>query len=230
MGRPYAELLKIAEDVESSSEKVDVSTIDLSKLQQAAKGFKPEFKYLLNIAMSMDLGHDVVQHPQPQGQEQGPRTKRAAKAKPAAKTPTSLVEQTAVVESPKQTEGIKDEIGEFASRLSERSQPVVRLMNTLNMRLESADDTLLPKLSTPDQVTELERIIDGLGSNAFDKAGLEIVRKELYSLKKSISAERKRKGPKRESNASIDQSMVVLRDEHLEKALAILSDTLGGIK
>ena len=227
MGRSYKELLSIVEEVEKEAVKVDSANVDVSELQNAKIiNLKPDFKYLLNIAMSMEVGHNISTRPQMQNKE--PHEKKG-KGEPGEKkiTPASLIEQTAIMEGNKQTEGVKGEISAFASSLTERSQPVARLMSTLNMKLEGADDVLLPKLSTSDQVAELERIIEGLKGNSFDKASLDVVKKELYGLKKSITAEKK---SKTKESGTIEQSMVVLRDEHLERALAMLNDKLGGVK
>ncbi len=78
---------------------------------------------------------------------------------------------------------------------------------------------VLPRLSINDQVAELERIIEGLKENVFTADQLEVVRNELYGLRKFLQSGAKEKESDDPENAVI---FGILRDKRLEEALSLL--------
>jgi|GEM_PF-3063081 len=88
----------------------------------------------------------------------------------------------------------------------------------------SIKDLVLPSLSVSDQVSELERIIEGLKEKVFDQEHLEIVAEEIYGLQMVVESEKKTK----KEVSELEQSLIALRNQRLADALAILSKYESG--
>jgi hypothetical protein len=81
-------------------------------------------------------------------------------------------------------------------------------------------DLVLPSLSISDQISELERIIEGLNEKIFDSEHLEIVAEEVYGLQMVVENEQK---AKKAAISELERSLIALRNQRLSDALAILS-------
>jgi hypothetical protein len=81
---------------------------------------------------------------------------------------------------------------------------------------EEREEAVLPTLPIADQISELEKIAEGLDSNSFDHEQLDVIKGELGSLKQSVSAEK----PANENG--LERSMRVLRNSRMDYVLALL--------
>ena len=79
---------------------------------------------------------------------------------------------------------------------------------------------VLPNLSIADQISELERITEGLKENVFDPDHIDIVVQEIYGLQQVVN-DAKKKSKKEELN-SLEQSLWELRDQRLAEAISLL--------
>lgn len=79
-------------------------------------------------------------------------------------------------------------------------------------------NSILPNLSVADQISELEKIIEGLKEGAFDKQHLEIVKREVNDLNEILKIERM------ESENVQEDPMEGLRYLRLSDIMALLSD------
>lgn len=201
------------ESIEKDSSKVDLHNIDIAEISSRQLGrTKPLFKDLLPAAMSIEMSY----------MKATTSAKQAVQGASAAKQQSSInVQRSAVPEQrllPSQM--IKDEIGAFAEKLSHRSEENPK---TIKMMITGKEDLVLPRLSISDQISELEQIIEGLSENVFDKQHMQIIKKEIYGLTQEIEKERKGREYKAESS-STEQSLILLRDQRLSEAKAILRD------
>jgi len=117
----------------------------------------------------------------------------------------------------RQRENVAKEIGAIAGKLSS-FKPKMEL--ELRKRRIKISDLVLPSLSLADQISEVERIIEGLREHVFDKEHMEIVSQEVYGLAEVVSQQRKE--AKGAPLAPLEQSLWDLRDQRLADAAALL--------
>ncbi len=144
--------------------------------------------------------------------------------KPAAKTKAPEMPAPREIEAQRK-EGVASELGAIASRLGgmKPSMPSLKMKKRVNI-----NDLVLPNLSLADQISELERISEGLRGMMFDQDHLGIVKEEVYGLQQVVNQEKKKsKGKSSLPAGSLEQSMRELRDERLAD-VELLLDKGGG--
>lgn len=220
----------MVEEIEKVSTKADFNSIDLSSIDAAeARAARPSFAQLLDSAISIDSKLKEETQKQPRLTIQMTQTTKSTQQfviPPTQQVTTPLAPQKPVVESkpqqrPLPNQSVKEEIDTFASRLNKETKQQPKRVNTFNMKIEGQDDLILLRLSVSDQITELERIIEGIREHVFDKYHIQIVKKEVTGLNKEIAQERA-EGAEREP-MSLERSLAALRDQRLKEVMALLS-------
>jgi len=84
-------------------------------------------------------------------------------------------------------------------------------------------DLVLPKLSIADQISELERIIEGLKEQVFDDTHKEIVLQEVYGLNAYIDRSSKDLKKRRMTLNQTEQSLWMLRQQRLDEAISLIN-------
>ncbi len=239
MAKQYVDLIKDIDEIEKASTKVDLNQIDISEIQSTQMQHpKPDFKAILDSAMRIESGKAIEQQQAQRQKQQQPKqvaqmqaAVRAAQAQATVMVAPEPLQQKPVQQvqvqqpqppKPSLSESVKGEISNFTSKLTQSSEPPHQPINTFKMQIEGEDDLILPKLSASDQISELERIMEGLQQNAFDKEHMAIVKKEAYGLSKAIARERKR-GIYGGESSGMEQSLILIRDQRLSEVIAILS-------
>lgn len=244
MAKNYFDLIKIVEEVETGATKVEFNSIDISLIERSKVEFKkPDFKPMLDLAMGIEMGK-VKEEPPPKPTTQQ-QIKQILESKPikqvmqmqvgTATSQSSTVQNTvympedisAQVQQPQQqtptlNPSVKEEIGAFADKLTENKEQQPQPINTFNMKVEGADDIILPKLSTSDQIAELERMIEGINEKSFSADQLKVIKKEATGLNDVIAKE-KTEGYGKESSG-MEQQLVKLRDRRLTEVMTLVSD------
>ncbi len=229
----YTELLKRIGEIEADSQRAEQNFIDLSLLftGKQEQRQKREFKQLLPVAMNMEAEHLQLQQQKTPAQPPKPApapTQVQRPVQPVASTSTAAAPEPAPAifapqPQPVQAQQIsstisaaKGELNSFAKNLGGEINAFVKMPN---MKPKEGEN-VLPRLSLADQVAELERIIEGLKENAFNKEQLEVVRNEALGLKKYLQ-----KAPPGKESGDMEHSLIlgILRDKRLDEVLAILS-------
>ncbi len=122
----------------------------------------------------------------------------------------------------KEEEEVKKDFVEIKERLS----TIVPKVKEIKRPKAKSSDLVLPTLSLTDQISELERVIEGVKENIFDKEHLEIVKLEVFGLHDIVEkAERERKKKKAQAEAgTIEESLVAVRNQRLDDAIALLQN------
>ncbi len=84
------------------------------------------------------------------------------------------------------------------------------------------EQLVLPNLTVSDQIGELEKIITGAGSNAFDDEHIGIIKKEVDGLKAMVAKERKLYAKGRLKMPDPASALWELRNSRLDEAAAAL--------
>ncbi len=107
-------------------------------------------------------------------------------------------------------EDILMEIGGAAKELEDALSSIGNAMSKVT---EAKPDRglVLPGLSPSDQLSELEKIVEGIDTGAFDKEHIGIIKMEVSGLSKSLAA---RKAPQ-----GADSGILALRDKKLKEVL-----------
>jgi len=118
----------------------------------------------------------------------------------------------------KEFEALKEKLGGIAPKIRELKRPKVK-----------SGDLVLPTLSLTDQISELERIIEGVKENIFDKEHMDIVKLEVFGLNEIIErserAKRKQaKAANAEAATTIEESLVQVRNQRLAEAVTLLQN------
>ncbi|MGI0100224.1 MAG: hypothetical protein ACREBH_00660 [Candidatus Micrarchaeaceae archaeon] len=214
MAQNYKDLVSIVEDVERTAAKVEFNTIDISSIKpEAQERPKPQFSEMLNTAIHMEEWH-MGAEPVPQRQKQ---IARAAVQHGALAQATVQVERTNTPE-----QDVKEEVGSFASNLKVPEEALAAQENAFKVKVRGENDLVLPTLSPGDQISEIERVIEGLQEHVFNEEQLDIVRKELYGLRAAISKEGSGMAP---NTSAIEESLLQLRDRRLVEAITLLGES-----
>ncbi|MEM3227869.1 MAG: hypothetical protein QXK65_02905 [Candidatus Micrarchaeaceae archaeon] len=111
---------------------------------------------------------------------------------------------------------LKEKFGGIAPKLKELKRPRAK-----------SSDLVLPTLSLTDQISELERIIEGVKSNIFDKEHMEIVKLEVFGLDSIVekaARERKKQAKQQAEKSELEESLVSVRNQRLADAVALLQN------
>ena len=84
-------------------------------------------------------------------------------------------------------------------------------------------DLVLPKLSIADQISELERIIEGLKEQVFDENHKEVVLQEIYGLSAYIERSSKDLRKRKITLNQTEQSLWALRQQRLDEAMGLIN-------
>ena len=84
-------------------------------------------------------------------------------------------------------------------------------------------DLVLPKLSIADQISELERIIEGLKEQVFDENHKEVVLQEIYGLSVYIERSSKDLRKRKITLNQTEQSLWALRQQRLDEAMGLIN-------
>ena len=238
MVKNYAELIVIVQEVEKDATKVEFNSIDISNFETARPPIKkPDFKPLLDLALGIESGRvkeDFVPKPTAQQQVKQVLDSKPIKQVVQMQVGNSTVQNTVYVpedistrqieiQKPTPSQSVKDEVAAFADKLTEKTEQQKPQINAFNMKVAGEDDLILPKLSTSDQIAELQRMIEGIKGASFTNDQLKIIKKEVLGLNDEI-AQSKKQGYGKESS-SIEQQLVQLRDSRLSEVITLVSDT-----
>ncbi|MCL4403170.1 hypothetical protein M1310_00265 [Candidatus Marsarchaeota archaeon] len=199
----YEEMAKTVSDIDaasSASERAAIK-IDVSGLFSSEQPQKAKYDDLLTKIEGAESKRAIFGAQKPGQQQQEVR---------GAKSP--FEEQVEKAVSP--------EIGAPQADLQVPSTPVA--LKGIKVKKVNLKDLVLPNLSLPDQVSELERIIESISEGVLDQEHLDIVKQEVYGLYYFIELQRKQVVKEKKKLNSLEQSMWNLRDQRLVDAISAL--------
>lgn len=83
---------------------------------------------------------------------------------------------------------------------------------------------VLPSLAISDQITELERIIEGIRERIFDQDHFEVVSEEVISLIRDINQNKLMLKKRKVAITEIESSLWGIRDQRLKDAITLIYD------
>lgn len=244
----YQKLVRLIEDIEATSTKTNSSFIDLSGTMEQMQAAKSRsYKEMLEMIESVEGGGRRIRDqpsqmmpPQQQTQVQTPKPVKLQKQqKPQREQPhiiTSGVAQAqftqtnvvtpqipTAVDAAKKRESVANELSQMAKRLASMTPDI----QEFTRKKINTKDLVLPTLSIADQISELERIIEGLNERVFDAEHIKVVSQEVYGLRQVVAGQKKKMKP-REGTQSLEQSLWELRDQRLNEASSLLEQSGAG--
>lgn len=222
----YQELLKIVDEIEGNSRTIEFNAIDISDVSSSQMRYQRlSFGQLMKLAMQLEaINAEAIE--EKRASKKAEREKQIIQpiieAQPvqAAQQIISTAALKGIIKRARQEEQVSGEIGKFAEKLAVEPVEEPKPKATFRAKTANPNELVLPKLSIYDQVSELERIIEGLGENAFDKEHIEIIKKEVYGLNDELN--RQKRDTKRLS--SMELSIIELRNSRLSYVMAMLRD------
>ena len=221
----YRSLVELIGSVENSSQKEDVDFVDMSaglgpkgrgEVQgsyvdametisriESERGFEPRRRAQAaqpHLAMSgVQQAATSQAVPAPQEQVQKPKTQ------PQPAKPQEFAEPAIKAQAEQEAKQLTSEL---------HLQKV-----KINIRRINLKELVLPGLSMADQISELERIIEGIRGNAFDQEHMAIVVEEVYGLQKHLVMQEKEQKRKHIEPSALEQSLIALREQRLNDAI-----------
>ncbi len=211
----YSQLVKQIVEMESSSERPESGSVDISESFSGGTGAgKVDYSNIINLINEIEGRGSVFQKAQKTQQKEAPQG-----AQPAAWPEEQIVvsaETLAVASAKMQAE---KELADLTKAL-----PIRIPMFEEQKIKKSNTDLVLPGLSLSDQVSELERIIEGLRANIFIGDEEEIVEEELYGLASQVKKEKAelKRGKALQQDAA---QLWSLRDQRLTIAVGLLQQS-----
>ena len=224
----YASMVKEVMEIEASAQKPEFSSADVSSVFSPAGNEKVvTYRDMVSIVESIESkkveSRQKVVNPQVLLQQQaqphmvmtGLKQMTTSQVLPNVQQPAQPQPKPEYVEQ-KQKIQAKNEMKSAASKLQRKSAKV-------NVKHINVSDMVLPSLSMADQISELERVIEGLRERVFDQEHLEIVVQEVYALKQVVEKQDKEMKKQHANLTALEQSMWQVRAQRLNDALSIIA-------
>jgi uncharacterized protein YoaH (UPF0181 family) len=247
----YQEMLGMIAEVEASVVHEDKTLIDMEGIPSGAamqQGPKRSYQELVDVIDAVGGGggarrriREVQERKMPQpsqhlvtsgvaqssysyGMQQQPQPTVPAQQAQPQKTPLQLQIPIPIQFPSKETlakhgNRVAKELGAIAGRLSS-FKPALQL--ELRKKRIKISDLVLPSLSLADQISEVERIIEGLREGVFDKEHMEIVSQEIFGLQQVVDQMRKEQKGTAAETGTLEKSLTELRDQRLSEAASLI--------
>jgi hypothetical protein len=222
----YEQLIELVDSIEKEYTPSDIVTLDLSNMLEATKeegNEPPKYSDMLSIIAGLEGTASTKSHgthpekpklqQQIEMQQAGPTVVQPTEAQP----PPTEVPKPVEKSREKHLMGAKRELGEAIGRLGE-------IEAEIKMRNIKTTNLVLPNLSVPDQISELERIIEGLTEKVFDSDHLDVIKQEVNGLNRVVQLERAKEKAAGQREVTDEEK---IRDQRLSSALALLEKSQG---
>ncbi len=225
----YGSLVNLIKEVEASSPKKDSESINASKIFDQGPSNKAKSTYI-DLMELIDTIESRKKAPRASATVQGPvqpshlitaGVSQVGNSNiiPEIKQPHAQNEvpvQQQFVQPNTKAEAVQ-EMKEATAEMPSK-QMIKASIKRINMK-----DLVLPSVSMSDQISELERIIEGLKENVFDEEHLDIVIQEVYGLSQYVEKADKDLKKRHIELSQLERSLWQIRDQRLKEATAILS-------
>ena len=195
----YEQVAAYIKEVEAASQKPQQSSIDASKLFDMQGNQSPHtyLDLLSRIdAIESGRGGQRIRSQKTMPKESQLIASGVEQASKASAVPTAAQQSYEVPES--------------------KPQPKIKVKF-------NEKDLVLPKLSIADQISELERIIEGLKEQVFDENHREVVLQEVYGLSAYIERSSKDLRKRKITLNQTEQSLWALRQQRLDEAMSLIN-------
>jgi hypothetical protein len=196
----YEQIAAYIKQIEQSSQKPQQSTINISSLfTEEGDSNIPTYLDLLSRIDTIESGREGqrIRSQKTMPKESQLIASGVEQVSKASAMPTAQLQSFEVPESKKQQPRAKVKFNE--------------------------KDLVLPKLSISDQISELERIIEGLKEQVFDDNHKDIVLQEVYGLSAYIERNSKELRKRRITLNQTEQSLWSLRQQRLDEAMSLIN-------
>jgi hypothetical protein len=211
--KSYKELVEQAAEIEAKGQKTPVSYVGVDVGEgEPFIGKARDYAGLLAIAMRMGgRSEPAVQSAKPAVATGKPGAGHQAGAAVSENVPEAVAApmqsgRSSIAMSAREEMKHLVKIGKAGARREEEEA-----------RFEIGNGLVLPKLSVPEQISELEKIIESIKNNYFDKYQMEIVVRELNGLADAVKS-----GKAETAQDSLEEELKALRNSRLSDALALL--------
>ncbi len=230
----YQKMVALIEDVEQTSQRSEVNYISVASAVAAPTLQAGDYEKVVAFIDEMEGGgaskrKEVKEKPIAPAAPSHLVTSGVAQAKYAGSVPPSAAAPPRQPQPPgrpsaeavqRHKENIFRELGEIAKKFGGARQPAIKKKKV------KVEELVLPNLSLADQISELERIIEGLQENVFDQEHLAVITDEVRGLRQIAVDEAKVK--KREKLNSLEQSLWDLRNQRLTDAILLIQKLNAG--
>ncbi len=207
----YEELLGQVAALESSASQRAQGTINIEKALESAPAPSPEsYGQLISLIEKSEL--DTRQRPkaEPEKAHPAPAQQAAAPVRPAQPPAYEAAEEALKEKARSELAAITGTLSQIAPRIEELEMSV------------SMKGLVLPNLPIAEQISELEKIVEGVRSNIFDKGQMATLRKELRGLKAGMAHEKAVLQKGGAEPAESEKALWAVREQRLNEALAVV--------
>jgi len=227
MDEEYSRIIGLIKSVETTSTKNETVFVNLSEIVsgKSISEQKPDYQNLMELVYGADPLRSERRQVQRQMPVSAPIYPTATIQEPPpseeAQKPTEFVASVANAVAGAERgvipamQAAEKEIREIISRI-----PLQK--HRIEVRHVNIKDLVLPSLSISDQVSELERIIEGLRASAFDQDHLSVVAEEVYGLRQEVNRLVREMKKKQAEMNPLDKTLWTMREERLNDAVLLL--------
>ncbi|MEM0149832.1 MAG: hypothetical protein QXW10_02980 [Candidatus Micrarchaeaceae archaeon] len=226
----YGDLVRYLSELEGKAVQSPHSTVDLSQLFTAGnEGNRITYIDMINLIDSLESRKPI------RGVE-GQRTAPHMEVSGVAQTQYSQVNPVPAQQHPE-----PQKMAAYEQPLAGKSAEAGIEIDSLTKEIEvprikgfdikkiNESDLVLPNLSMADQISELEKILEGLKENVFDDKHIGVVIEELYGLADVTNQEKKRMKKSKIVMSQLEQSLWSLRDSRLSMAISLLTSARNSL-
>lgn len=229
----YQKMVALIEDIEATSQRSEVSYINVAPAVTAPSLLQGDYEKTIAFIDEMEGGgakrKEIKEKPIAPVAPSHIVTSGIAQAKYAGAVPMPAAQPTPPQPGrppaeavQKHKENIFRELGEVAKKFggTKKQQPAIKRKKV------KTEELVLPNLSLADQISELERIIEGLKESVFDQEHLDVITEEMRGLRQIAVDEAKSK--RREKLNPLEQSLWDIRNQRLTDAILLLQKSNTG--
>ncbi|MCW6159859.1 MAG: hypothetical protein LVQ95_02090 [Candidatus Micrarchaeales archaeon] len=228
----YQKMVALIEDVEQTSQRSEVNYISVAPAVAAPAMQAGDYEKVVEFIDEMEGGgkrKEVREKPITPVAPPHIVTSGVAQAKYAGAIPAPAGSPPRQPQPPgrpsaeavqRHKENILKELGAVAKKFGGAKQPAVKKKKV------KIEELVLPNLSLADQISELERIIEGLKENVFDQEHLAVITDEMRGLRQVAVDETKSR--RREKLNPLEQSLWDLRNQRLTDAILLIQNLNAG--
>ena len=225
----YQKMVQLIEDIEASAERQIPGTNAVSLAGTFTGGGMAQprsYHELVALIEGMEAGRhpkEGATAPQPQPHLVATGVEQAK----YAQVPVGGLPQAAPQipeKQKKQREAVSKELGQIVGRIGAG----VTQFGEIGRKRINIKDLVLPSLSLADQISELERIIEGLKQQIFDGEHMEIVAQEVYGMRQYIQDTKRSGKAGAESLGELERSLRDIRDQRIDEAVTLIENYGAG--
>lgn len=226
----YHKMTQLIEDIEASAEKQPPGANIISLAGTFTGGSQDNartYKELIEFIDGIEGGKRPMKETEAKPQTQPHLVTAGVAQAKYAQVPVGGLPQVHP-QKPEKQKRQKEAVSRELSQIVGKLGAGVSQFGEIGRKRINIKDLVLPNLSLADEISELERIIEGLKQQIFDAEHMEIVAQEVYGLQQYVQDMKRGGKMSLESLSELERSLWDIRDQRINEAVTLIENYGGG--